>query len=81
MDEAFIGQIELFPYGYEPMDWALCDGRLLAIAQYNALFSLIGSHYGGDGQTTFALPNLKGTEPVPGTNYYIALFGIYPSRD
>ncbi|PKM39733.1 MAG: phage tail protein [Firmicutes bacterium HGW-Firmicutes-8] len=77
----FIGQIELFPYGYEPVGWALCDGRLLPINAYSALFSLIGNKYGGDGQTNFALPNLKGTEPIPNTNYYIALEGIYPTRD
>lgn len=80
MDEALIGQIELFPYSYEPMDWALCDGRLLAVNQYTALFSLIGNKFGGDGVTTFALPNLKGTEPIPNTNYYIALNGLYPQR-
>lgn len=78
--DPYIGQIELFPYTYEPMGWALCDGRLLPVAQYDALFSLIGTHYGGDGQTTFALPNLKGTEPIPGTNFYIALEGLYPTR-
>lgn len=81
MDNCFVGQIELFPYTYEPEGWALCDGRLLAVNAFTALFSLIGDKYGGDGRTTFALPNLKGTEPVPNTGYYIALDGIYPQRD
>ncbi|AOY78481.1 phage tail protein [Clostridium formicaceticum] len=78
--ESLLGQIELFPYDFEPYNWARCDGRLLSISKYTALFSLIGTHYGGDGKITFALPNLKGTEPVPGTNYYIALDGMYPQR-
>lgn len=78
--DPYVGQIELFPYTYEPVDWALCDGRLLPITEYDVLYSLIGTQYGGDGQTNFALPNLKGTEPIPGTNFYIALNGIYPQR-
>lgn len=81
MDNYFIGQIELFPYTYEPKGWALCDGRLLAITDFMALFSLIGNKYGGDARTTFALPNMKGTEPLPNTGYYMALEGIYPQRD
>ena len=58
--EPFIGQITIFPYNFEPRGWALCDGRLLPIAQYTALFSLLGTTYGGDGRTTFALPDLRG---------------------
>ena len=64
----FVGEIDLFPYTFEPMGWALCDGRLLRVNAYTALFSLIGSRHGGDGVNNFALPNLKGTEPVPNTN-------------
>ena len=78
--DPYIGQIELFPYTYEPMGWALCNGRLLSISAYDVLFSLIGTQYGGDGQTNFALPNLQGTEPIRGMNYYIALEGMYPIR-
>jgi microcystin-dependent protein len=78
--ETFIGAIELFPFGYEPMDWFLCDGRLLNISQYNVLFSLLGIQFGGDGVTNFALPNLLGTEPMPGMNFYIAYEGDYPPR-
>ena len=58
--EPYIGQITIFPYNFEPRGWALCDGRLLPIAQYTALFSLLGTTYGGDGRTTFALPDLRG---------------------
>ncbi len=82
MDCIFIGQIELFPYSFAPLDWALCNGQLLQIGQYEVLFSLIGNRYGGDGITTFALPNLQGTEPIPNTNYYICVQGgEYPTRD
>lgn len=80
MDEAFIGQIELFPYSFVPMDWALCNGQMLSINQYDALFSLLGTHFGGDGTTNFGLPNLLGTEPIPGMNFYISLVGCYPVR-
>lgn len=78
--ETFIGAIELFPFSFEPMDWLLCDGRLLQITQYDVLYSLIGNQFGGDGSTNFALPNLLGTEPMPGMNFYIAIAGEYPVR-
>ncbi|WP_250459554.1 phage tail protein [Microbulbifer litoralis] len=58
--EPFIGEIRLLPYTLVPRGWALCDGQLLPISQNTALFSLIGTTYGGNGTTTFALPNLKG---------------------
>jgi microcystin-dependent protein len=76
----YIGTIQLFPYNFVPMYWQLCNGVLLQIMQNQALFSLVGTTFGGDGRTTFALPNLTGTSPVPGMEYYIALTGIYPSR-
>lgn len=56
----YIGQIMAFGGNYAPQGWALCDGRLLPISENDALFSLIGTTYGGDGQTTFALPDLRG---------------------
>jgi microcystin-dependent protein len=56
----FIGQIIETPYNFAPAGWALCNGSLLAISQNDALFALIGTTYGGDGQTTFALPDLRG---------------------
>lgn len=58
--ETFIGMIAMFGFNFIPQGWAYCDGRLLPIAQYDALFSLIGTTYGGDGISTFALPDLRG---------------------
>jgi len=58
--EPFIGEIRLLPYEFAPRGWALCDGQLLPISQNTALFSIIGTTYGGNGTTTFALPDLKG---------------------
>lgn len=60
MSESFIGQISLFANNYAPRSWAYCDGQLIAISQNNALFSILGTIYGGDGRTTFALPDLQG---------------------
>ena len=58
--EPFLGQIQAFGFNFAPRGWANCDGQLLPIAQYQALFSLLGTTYGGDGRTTFALPDLRG---------------------
>lgn len=58
--EPFIGQIAFVPYNFVPKNWAACDGQLLPIAQNTALFSLLGTTYGGNGQTTFALPDMRG---------------------
>jgi microcystin-dependent protein len=71
MSENFIGEIRMFGGNYAPRDWALCNGQLLSIAEYSALFALIGTTYGGNGITTFALPNLQsrlavGEGPGPG---------------
>jgi len=63
MDQ-YIGEIRLFAGDYAPEDWAICDGRLLNINQYNVLYSLIGTTYGGNGTTTFAVPDLRGRAPV-----------------
>lgn len=60
----FIGEIRLFAGNFPPLGWAFCDGSLLSIAQNTALFALIGTTYGGDGQTTFALPDLRGRVPL-----------------
>lgn len=64
MSEPFLGQITLYPYGFAPNGWADCAGQLLPINQYTALFSLLGTYYGGNGQTNFALPNLQGSVTV-----------------
>lgn len=58
--EPFIGEIRLFPFNFAPRDWALCDGQLLPISTNTALFSIVGTTYGGDGRNTFGLPNLQG---------------------
>jgi microcystin-dependent protein len=60
----FIGQIMMFGGTFAPRDWAFCDGQLLPIAQHQALFSILGTTYGGDGRTTFALPDLRGRLPI-----------------
>ena len=60
----FIGQIEIFGGNFAPRGWAFCNGQLLSIAQYTALFSILGTTYGGDGRTTFGLPDLQGRVAV-----------------
>ncbi len=62
--EPFIGQLCVFGFNFAPRGWAICDGSLLPINQNPALFSLLGTMYGGDGRTTFALPDLRGRVPV-----------------
>lgn len=64
MAEPFLGQILIVPYNFAPRGWAFCDGQLLPISQNTALFSLIGTTFGGNGQTTFALPDLRGRVPL-----------------
>ena len=63
MSEPFVGEIRMVGFNFAPVGWALCDGQLLAISQNPTLFTLIGTTYGGDGQTTFALPNLQSRVP------------------
>ena len=62
--EDFLGEIRMFAGNFAPLGWLFCDGRTLPISQNTALFSLIGTTYGGDGRTTFALPNLNGRTPL-----------------
>ena len=64
MSEPFVAEIRIFPGNFAPIGWALCNGQLLPIAQNTALFSLLGTTYGGDGESTFALPNLQGRAPM-----------------
>ena len=64
MSEPFIGQIQPFGFNFAPRNWAMCQGQILSIAQNTALFSLLGTTYGGNGQTTFALPDLRGRTMV-----------------
>jgi microcystin-dependent protein len=64
MSEAFVGEIKMFAGNFAPRGYALCDGQLLAVSQNDALFSLYGTIYGGDGKTTFGLPDLRGRIPL-----------------
>jgi microcystin-dependent protein len=64
MASPFLGQIQIFGFNFAPRGWAFCNGQLLSISQNTALFSLLGTTYGGNGQTTFALPNLQGRVPM-----------------
>ncbi|MCW3107835.1 MAG: Microcystin dependent protein [Segetibacter sp.] len=64
MAEPFIGQITMFAGNFAPRGWALCNGQLLSISQNTALFSILGTTYGGNGQTTFALPDLRSRVPI-----------------
>jgi microcystin-dependent protein len=64
MDESYIGELRPIGFNYAPKGWLFCQGQLLPINQYQALFSLLGTTYGGNGQTTFALPDLRGRLPV-----------------
>lgn len=64
MSEPFLGQVQLFAFNFAPAGWTKCDGALLPISQNTALFSLLGTTYGGDGETTFGLPDLRGRGPI-----------------
>ncbi len=64
MSEPFVGEIRMFAGNFAPRGWAFCDGQLLAVSQNDALFSLLGTIYGGDGRTTFGLPDLRGRIPL-----------------
>ncbi|MEM6455610.1 MAG: tail fiber protein [Acidobacteriota bacterium] len=68
MSEPFVGEVRMFAGNFAPRGWAFCDGQLLAVSQNDALFSLLGTIYGGDGRTTFGLPDLRGRIPIhPGS--------------
>lgn len=64
MSEPFVGEVRMFAGNFAPRGWAFCDGQLLAVSQNDALFSLLGTIYGGDGRTTFGLPDLRGRLPI-----------------
>lgn len=64
MADPFVAEIRIFPFNFAPKGWAFCDGQLLPISQNTALFSLLGTTYGGDGKSTFALPDLQGSVPM-----------------
>ncbi len=64
MSDQFLGEIRIFPFNFAPTGWALCDGQVMPISQNTALFSLLGTSFGGDGKSTFALPDLQGRAPL-----------------
>ena len=75
MSEPYIGEIRIFPYSFAPVGWLYCDGQTVLIREFNALFAVIGTFYGGNGNSNFALPNLQGRIPLgcgtaPGQDSY-----------
>lgn len=64
MNDMFLGCIKFFGFYYAPVDWAMCDGQLLKISDHSTLFALLGTKYGGDGITTFGVPDLRGRSPI-----------------
>jgi hypothetical protein len=78
--EGYIGQVFLFAGTFPPRGTLFAHGQILSIAQHTALFSLLGTRFGGNGSTTFALPDMRGLEPA-GVNYAICLGGYFPPRN
>jgi microcystin-dependent protein len=77
MADPFVAEIRIFPFNFAPKGWAFCDGQLLPLSQNTALFSLLGTTYGGNGQSTFALPNLQGSAPMhPGQGPGLSLHDL-----
>jgi microcystin-dependent protein len=75
--DPFVAEIRIFPFNFAPKGWAWCNGQLLPISQNTALFSLLGTTYGGDGKSTFALPNLQGSAPMhPGQGPGLSLHDL-----
>lgn len=79
--EPFIGEITMFAGTFAPRGWAFCDGQTVPISSNQALFSILGTNYGGDGRTNFKLPDLtKQARSLGGVKYIIAMQGVFPSR-
>jgi len=77
MADPFVAEIRIFPFNFAPTGWAFCDGQIMPISQNTALFSLLGTTYGGNGQTTFALPDLQGAAPMhPGQGPGLSLHDL-----
>jgi microcystin-dependent protein len=77
MSNPFVAEIRIFPFNFPPTGWAFCDGQILPISQNTALFSLLGTTYGGDGKSNFALPNLQGSVPMhPGQGPGLSLHDL-----
>lgn len=85
MSAPFVAEIRMFACNFAPAGWAYCDGQLMALSQNTALFSLVGTFYGGDGKSTFALPDMQGRSPVSqgqsttGTEYFLG--ELWGSKD
>jgi microcystin-dependent protein len=84
--DPFLGSLWLVAFNFVPPGWAPCQGQLLPISQNTALFSLLGTNYGGDGVSTFGLPNMTGAKAMTDANgnalqWIIAIQGVYPSRN
>jgi microcystin-dependent protein len=74
MSDQFVAEIRIFPFNFPPTGWAFCNGQLMPISQNTALFSLLGTVYGGDGKSTFALPDMQGNAPMqPGQGQGLSL--------
>src|SRR6478672_4622158 len=77
MSSPFVAEIRIFPFNFAPTGWAFCDGQLMPISQNTALFSLLGTTYGGDGKSTFALPDMQGNAPMhPGQGPGLSLHDL-----
>jgi microcystin-dependent protein len=77
MADPFVAEIRIFPFNFAPKGWAWCDGQLLPLSQNTALFSLLGTTYGGDGKSNFALPDLQGSAPMhPGQGPGLSLHDL-----
>ena len=77
MADPFVAEIRIFAFNFAPKGWAFCDGQILPLSQNTALFSLLGTTYGGDGKSTFALPNLQGSAPMhPGQGPGLSLHDL-----
>src|SRR5690348_6797061 len=75
--DPFVAEIRIFPFNFAPKGWAFCDGQLLPLSQNTALFSLLGTTYGGDGKSNFALPNMQGSAPMhPGQGPGLSLHDL-----
>jgi len=77
MSSPFVAEIRMFGFNFAPTGWAFCDGQILPLSQNTALFSLLGTTYGGDGKSTFALPDLQGSVPLhPGQGQGLSLYDL-----
>jgi microcystin-dependent protein len=81
MSNPFVAEIRIFPFTFAPKGWAFCNGQILPLSQNTALFSLLGTSYGGDGKSNFALPDLQGSVAMHTTQFSSSPFGQFPLGD